>query len=120
MLASASAVVWVWRRNAAPAIRNAVLVLGILLFTPHSFVYDLALLALPLAWLGWEGFNRGWLFGEKVFLLLGWLTPLLAPMVAQATRIQPAPLILGVLIILSMRRLAHGSPDAFRLSRELL
>jgi hypothetical protein len=115
---AAGAVVWVWWRQAAPSVRNAVLVLGILLSIPHSFIYDLALLALPLAWLGWEGYTRGWLPGEKVFIFLGWLTPLLAPMVAQATRVQPAPLILGILMYLSLRRMAFGPQDAPAVSLE--
>jgi hypothetical protein len=112
MLAAAVVVVWVWRRGTAPAMRNAVLVLGILLFIPHSFIYDLAILGLPLAWLGWEGYHRGWLPGEKVFLILGFLTPLVAPSVAQTTRLQPAPLILGALLFLAWRRAALEPPYA--------
>ncbi|MHB8069501.1 MAG: hypothetical protein ACYDIC_16540, partial [Desulfobaccales bacterium] len=104
MLAAAVAVAWAWRRGAAPAIRNAVLVLGTLLFIPHSFIYDLAILALPLAWLGWDGYTRGWLPGEKPFLVLGFLTPLVAPGLAQATHVQIAPLVLGALMCLALRR----------------
>ncbi|MBI4642334.1 MAG: DUF2029 domain-containing protein [Deltaproteobacteria bacterium] len=111
-LAAVAAVAWAWFREGPAAARAAVLVLGILLFTPYEFVYDLTILALPLAWLGWEGYNRGWLPGEKIFILLGWLTPLLAPLVAQATHVQLAPLILGVLMYLSLRRVALGSHGA--------
>ncbi|MEW6659127.1 MAG: glycosyltransferase family 87 protein [Thermodesulfobacteriota bacterium] len=111
MLVAAAAVAWIWRRGAAPPLRNAVLVLGILLFVPYGFIYDLALLALPLAWLGWEGYQRGWLPGEKTILLLGFFTPLVAPGVAQATHVQPAPLILGALLFLAWRRAALESPS---------
>jgi hypothetical protein len=49
-LAAAAAVVWIGARQASVAARNAALVLGVLLFTPYEFGYDLTLLALPLAW----------------------------------------------------------------------
>ncbi|RJR33844.1 MAG: DUF2029 domain-containing protein [Deltaproteobacteria bacterium] len=112
MLAGAAAMAWVWWRGASPPLRNAISVLAILLFIPHSFIYDLAILALPLAWLGWEGYTRGWRPGEKVFLILGYFTPLVAPSVAQITRVQSAPLILGALLFLAWRRAAQGSPSA--------
>jgi alpha-1,2-mannosyltransferase len=54
MVLVAGAVVWVWRRRTPAPERHAALVLGLLLFPPHAFCYDLALLALPLAWLGRE------------------------------------------------------------------
>lgn len=111
MLIAASLVVWVWRREAAPPIGYAALVLGILLFVPYSFVYDLALLALPLAWLGWDGHTRGWLPGEKTCLALGWLTPLVAPLLAQAASLQISPLIIGALMYLALRRAAHEFPS---------
>ena len=111
MLIAAALVVWVWRRKTAPAIGNATLVLGILLFVPYSFVYDLALLALPLAWLGWDGYTRGWLPGEKTCLLLGWFTPVVAPLLAQAAAVQIAPLILGVLMCLALRRAVREFPS---------
>ncbi len=111
MLAATAAVAWVWRRGAAPAVRNAVLVLGTLLFIPHSFIYDLALLALPLAWLGWEGSRGGWRPGEKVLLIIGFFTPLVAPSVALITHVQPAPLILGALMWLALRLAVQGSPS---------
>jgi len=111
MFLAASLVVWVWRRGAPPAISYAILVLGILLFIPYSFVYDLALLALPLAWLGWDGYTRGWLPGEKTCLVLVWLTPLIAPLLAQAAAVQIAPLGIGALMYLALRRAGHESPS---------
>ena len=44
---------------------------GTLVFTPYSFVYDLAILALPLLWLWEEGRLHGRLPGELILLLLG-------------------------------------------------
>jgi hypothetical protein len=66
---------WVWHSNASPAIRSAVLVLGTFLATPYSFVYDNILLAIALACLGWEGYTKGWLRGEKACLFFAWIAP---------------------------------------------
>jgi len=111
MLAAALAVAWAWRRGTIPAIRNAVLVLGTLLFIPHSFIYDLAILALPLAWLGWEGYTQGWLPGEKTCLFLGWLAPIVLPLLAKATNLQITPLVLMALMFLALRRAVREFPS---------
>ena len=66
------AVGWVWFRRAPLPIRGSVLVVGISLATPHAFDYDLAILALPFAWLGWEAYSRDSKF-QEVFLLLVWI-----------------------------------------------
>ncbi len=61
MLLAVGAVIYSWRdgRETPPFVRNAVLVLASLLFTPYVHSYDLAIFALPLAWLGWEWYNHG-------------------------------------------------------------
>ncbi|MFZ0052925.1 MAG: glycosyltransferase family 87 protein [Desulfobaccales bacterium] len=104
MLGVAVVVGCAWFRGAALTIRGSILVLGILLFTPYAAVYDLALLALPLACLSWDGYTRGWLPGEPLLLVLGWLMPLLAPYLALATHVQIAPVVLILLVILVLRR----------------
>ncbi len=105
MIASAIVVVWAWRRLSSPALRKVVLTLAILLCTPYAFDYDLAVLALPLAWLGWEAHAQGWIMpGEQVLLLIGWLMPIIAPIVAKATNLQFGPLILVALIVLAIKR----------------
>jgi hypothetical protein len=109
MLSAIIFVIWVWRRKPSPAVCNAALVLGILLFIPYGYVYDLALLALPLAWLGWEGFTRGWLPGEKTCLVLSWFTPLVLPLLAMTTRVQLFPLVLLALMFLVVRRAVQES-----------
>jgi len=103
-LTVAAAVAWVWARRAGVAGRNALLVLGVLLFTPYEFVYDLTLLALPLAWLGWQGYRQGWDRTEPLALFLGWLTPLISLPLADAGKFQVAPLIFAWLFILAWRR----------------
>ena len=58
MIAVGGAIFRLWHRETAFAVQASGLVLGILLFTPYCFSYDLMLLALPLAWLGWEGYTK--------------------------------------------------------------
>ena len=45
------------------------------LFTRYAFIYDYAILAIPLAWLWQEGQTTGWLSLEKPLLLYGWVMP---------------------------------------------
>jgi hypothetical protein len=71
-------VYWVWSVRATPACRASILILGILLFTRYAFIYDYAILAIPLAWLWQEGQTTGWLPLEKPLLLYGWFTPALS------------------------------------------
>ncbi|MGD0826829.1 MAG: glycosyltransferase family 87 protein [Desulfobaccales bacterium] len=75
-LAIAAIVGLVWHSKASPAIRSAVLVLGTFLVTPYCIVYDNILIAIPLACLGWEGYTKGWLPGEKVCLFFAWIAPI--------------------------------------------
>jgi hypothetical protein len=104
MLGAMIAVVWVWHRDASPARRGAALTLGILLFSPYLFYYDLAILALPLAWLGWEGSQQGWLFYEPFILALGWLSPLVLCLTAASIPFPLAPLVLIALLLATLRR----------------
>ena len=108
MVAVAAWVFSVWQRRIPFACQAATLVLGTFLFTPYAFSYDLALLALPLAWLGWQGYTTGWLPGERGFLCLGWLLPFIA-LVLSPMRCQIAPLILAALMILVAKRIKAGA-----------
>jgi len=76
--------------------------LSILLFAPYAAVYDLAILAFPLAWLGWEGHTQGWLPGEQNLLVLGWLTPIVTPFLAKGTGLQLSPLVLLALLAVAL------------------
>jgi alpha-1,2-mannosyltransferase len=75
MLGVMAGIYWVWSGKARPASRASILVLGILLFTRYAFIYDFAILAIPLAWLWQEGQTTGWLPLEKQLLLYGWVMP---------------------------------------------
>jgi hypothetical protein len=103
-LGVAAAVAWVWFKGAPLPIRGSVLALGILLFTPYASLYDLAILALPLAWLSWEGIEKGWLPAEPTWLFVGWLIPLAYPVIARVIGLQIAPVVLMTLLYVSLRR----------------
>jgi alpha-1,2-mannosyltransferase len=88
----------VWATRPIDRTSHAALVLAMLVAAPFAYDYDLTLLALPLLWLYLEtGTNRG-------LLAVGWLTPLLSPVIAAVTHISLAPISLAALLIESVRR----------------
>jgi hypothetical protein len=105
MLGCATALAYAWYQRVSLPWRNGLLVLGTLLFTPYAYVYDMTLLALPLAWLGWEGQHRGWLPGEQPVLVLGWFMPLITSFFRGVEfKIPVAPLVLIALFLIFWRR----------------
>jgi uncharacterized membrane protein len=102
MVAAVAVVVWTWFRRKPLAVCVSVLVIASLLFTPYASEYELVRLAIPAAWIGWEGYQSGWLFGDKVFLSLAWITPLVSRAQAQLNMVQMTPLILIILLYLNL------------------
>jgi hypothetical protein len=102
-LAVATLVAVIWRRKPSSPLCASALVLGILLATPYAFPYDLALLALPLAWLGWAGYNEGWSTVEQALLLIGWCAPF-AVVALNLIGLYVTPLILLALLLLVLNR----------------
>jgi hypothetical protein len=103
-LVAIGAAVWVWLRAEAIALRGSALVLATILTTPYVFDYDLALLALPIAWLAMEGVRTGFARWEREILVAAWLTPLIAVAIAEKFSVQLAPLVLFALLALVVRR----------------
>ena len=98
------AVWWVWKNCTEDALRNAALTTGSLLVSPYLFEYDLAWLALPIAWMAKTGLSRGWLSWEREILILCWLLPFLMMVLARLMPIQVAPWVLLALLGLILRR----------------
>jgi alpha-1,2-mannosyltransferase len=71
-LVAIAAVAWIWWKRLPLPFRASVLALAIFLAAPFAFEYDLALLALPFAWLGWEEVKTGRRRGQAI-LAAGWL-----------------------------------------------
>jgi hypothetical protein len=91
----------VWNSKASLAIFGAVLVLGTFLVTPYAFVYDNILIVIAMAWLGWEGYTKGWLPGEKICLSLAWIAPIYLSF--NNCRLLLVPIVL--LFIMALRRM---------------
>ncbi|MHB9072584.1 MAG: glycosyltransferase family 87 protein [Desulfobaccales bacterium] len=111
MAVSAGAVIWAWFHRVDMAIRVSVLTLGSLLFTPYGSEYELVRLAIPLAWIGWEGWQKGWGLRDKIFLMLGWITPFISRFLAAGNVVQITPLILLALLYLNLTGI-HVSKSA--------
>jgi hypothetical protein len=103
---SVSAVIYAWSRKTSLPIRGSILILATLLLTPYLFVYDLAPLAFPLAWLWLEGNDRGWICGERLLLLLGWLVPSGTQIIWDLNIVDQAKLQVGPVILLGCLILA--------------
>ncbi len=104
MLAGIILVVWMWARRTSMALRASSLVLGILLFSPHIWFYDVVLLAVALAWLWQEANTKGWLPLEKPLLLLAWFMPLLTFLLMVGLRWPVGPLYLAMTLVIILRR----------------
>jgi hypothetical protein len=74
-------VAWAWYRETNFVLRASILTLGIPLFTPYAFSYDLAILSLPLVWLWVDGQKNGRFPGETLLLFLGWISPFFAQII---------------------------------------
>jgi hypothetical protein len=102
----ASAVAWVWYRNQPLALRASVLVAGAFLATPYAFEYDLAILGLAFAWLGWQEYQLGHPNGQA-FLMFCWMAFYLI-YIASVSQVGIF-ILLAVLIFILYR----GSPELF-------
>jgi hypothetical protein len=64
------AVVWIiWRSRVRFALKAATLSVGALIVTPYAMAYDLAAIAIPVAFLAKDQLSRGLLRGEQTTLL---------------------------------------------------
>lgn len=102
-IAAVVVVAWVWYQRVFP-MAYVILTAAMFLATPYAMTYDLTIMGLTIAWYGWHCFQHGWLPGEKLILVLAWLTPLFSSMIARISNVQIIPLILLSIIILAVRR----------------
>jgi hypothetical protein len=102
MLLVIGGVAWTWIKKNNLAVRGAVLILGLLLFTPYAFIYELALLALPLCWLWEDGRVRGRLPGELFLLLCGWLMPFTVEIIWNKVNFLDGKLQIGPVVLLTL------------------
>ena len=105
-------IIWLWSRSAVPhAEKAAGLAVGIFLFTPSVYDYDLAILAVAIAFTARELMYHGGRFYEKWILVAVWVLPLAFPIVAAASNLQIGPLILALFFGLNLWRAAAALKD---------
>lgn len=84
----------VCHRAVSPQLPIAALVLAGLLFTPHAYTYDLALLLVPLLTLVRRAQSHGWQVMDFAVVALLYLAPVLHNMLQPQLGLSPVPLIL--------------------------
>lgn len=101
--------VWLWRSRCRFALRAATLPLATMLVQPYLIYYDLAWLALPIAWLTLDCVRHGSSRVERALLVAAWLIPAQAFFVVFShTMGQWAPLVLVALLAMSAQRARHA------------
>ena len=109
---AAAAVVMVWRTSRPFALKAATLAVGSLMISPYVLQYDLVLLALPIAWLAMEAFEKGFLPYEKAVLSIAWLLPRISLPISQTAKIPIAPIVIILLMATILRRVMHRESSA--------
>jgi hypothetical protein len=97
-------IAWIWKSQALSRAAIAAVIAGTPLMSPYVFDYDLALLAVPIAILAWDGVERGWHPGEREVLVLSFFTPALVSSIGYAITLQLGPLFIGALFAIAVRR----------------
>lgn len=111
-LIAASAVWWIWQGTASLPAKSAVLTAAALAASPYAFDYDLTVLGLAIAWLAWDGVQRGFRPGEKMVLLAAWLLPAVATPAAEHTGLQIGPAAVAAVLFCAFRRSNSVSPPS--------
>ena len=88
------------------------MVTAALLASPYLLDYDLVLLAIPLAWMAREGVRTGFRPWEKLALLAGFVLPVVSRTIASGLGLPLAPLVIGALFVLVLRRGLEAAPIA--------
>jgi len=103
--------IWkIWRNCTDSSLRNAALITGTFLVSPYLFEYDLAWLALPIAWMTKIGLEHGWMRWEREILVLAWLLPFLMLIMAKvAAPIQIGPWVSLTFLVVILRRAQAAS-----------
>lgn len=97
-------IAWIWRHQSGSRLAIASLIAGTPLMSPYVFDYDLALLAVPIAILAWDGVERGWHAGDREILVLAFFAPALVSSIGYAITLQLGPIFLAALFAVAVRR----------------
>ncbi len=108
-VAAIATCLWVWRRTGDLGLRTLALAAAVPLVTPYAFDYDLAVLAVPIAILGWRAWREGLRDGDLLLLIVLWLAPLMLWMTSRAIEVQIAPFFFAALLVYVVRNVAGRS-----------
>lgn len=99
-----------WWRGAEPRLLAAVTIAATPLLPPYFYDYDLVLTAVPIAILAADGLARGWTPGLKTVLVIAWIAPLLAAVLARFAGVPLMPLALLALFAMALKVAATTPP----------
>ena len=80
------------------------LIVGALLVSPHVYDYDLPLLAVAIALIGWAAYSSAPLPGERAVLVLAWLTPMIVLASVTYVGVQLGTISLLIVFAIAVRR----------------
>lgn len=109
-LAAVGALVWLQLRVLRTPAEGAALLTAALLASPFLLDYDLTLLIFPLAWLATQGVRDGFRPWEKTLILVAFVLPVLSRSLATFAHLPIAPVVIGLVFLMILRRAAAGSP----------
>nr|WP_295371928.1 glycosyltransferase family 87 protein [uncultured Sphingosinicella sp.] len=92
------------RAGADARAQGATMTAAALVSTPFLLDYDLTLAAFPMVWMFIEARRTGFLPWEKIVLAAAFILPLISRSLAMSAGIPLAPLVLGALFLLVVRR----------------
>lgn len=111
---AAAAVAWVWYHRQPLCLRASILAVGTFLATPYAFEYDLTLMALFFAWLGYREYQRGRLKAQA-FLIFSWIALQLANFIDRGW--SQINIVVLLALFLFVWRQSAGENEAESLSR---
>jgi alpha-1,2-mannosyltransferase len=115
-LAACAGLVLLQRRAFRGGAEGPAMVTAALLVSPFLLDYDLLLLAIPLAWMAREGLRTGFRSWEKLVMVLAFVLPLMSRSVASTVGLPLAPLVIGALLVLVLRRGLEPAAAATKLA----
>ncbi|RMF06083.1 MAG: DUF2029 domain-containing protein, partial [Alphaproteobacteria bacterium] len=105
-LGVAASLAWLWRSQAAFALKAAALATGSLLATPYVLDYDLVVLGVAIAFFAAHGLRHGFRSWEISGLAAAWCIPLVARSLGGALNLPFGLMALLALYFLTLRRAA--------------
>ena len=109
---TAAVVIAVTRRRPGGRAEVATTISGALLCTPYLHVYDLTLLAVPMAWLFGLGVRAGFRPWEKIALLILFWIPLAGSLAAKEAAIPLTQLTIAAFFAVVARRAGQMTPSS--------